>query len=329
MQVPEKAKKLLETTVKVGAYAALGSAGSALAWMAVSSMLIDHRRILKSAIPGLEPKRLLTSSGEIAYYASTSGEGRPVVLVHSINAAASTMEMLPLFLHFQGKRPVYALDLPGFGLSARDDKPYSPRIFASAIAELIALEMRDPVDCIALSLGCEFAALAALAVPEFFHSLALLSPTGFSPRTIPYSDSRRKMLSVPAWSQPFYDLLTTRASLRYYLAKSFPKSNVPTELLDYAFDTCHQPGARFAPLYFLGGHLFTATVREEIYGALAMPVRVFYDSDPYVSFEYLDPFLSAKSNWSAIRLQGTNGLPQWQQPAVTAGELDAFFSHAA
>ncbi len=325
MQVPDKAKKAIETAVKVGAYAALGSAGSALAWMAVSSLLVDHRRSLKSAIPGLEPKKLQTSVGELGFYESTTGTGRPLLLIHSINAAASAIEMQPLFLHWMGKRPVYALDLPGFGFSSRDDKEYSPRIYGSAIAEFIVRHLGGgPVDCIAFSLGCEFAGLAALAVPELFASLALLSPTGFSHRIIPYSDFRRKSLSVPVWSQAFYDLLTTRTSLRYYLKKSFPDMEVPAELLDYAFDSSHQTGARFAPLYFLGGHLFTPTVRDEIYGELKIPARVFHDRDPYISFEHLDQFLVGRPNWSAVRLQGTWGMPQWQSTAATVEALEAF-----
>ena len=62
---------------------------------------------------------------------------RPLLLLHSINAAPSAMEMKPLFEHLAPQRPVFAPDLPGFGLSQRGDLPYSSDFYAQAIADVI------------------------------------------------------------------------------------------------------------------------------------------------------------------------------------------------
>ena len=313
--------------MKVGAYAALGSAGSALAWIAVSSLLIDHKRYLKAAIRDAELRRFPGEAGDLSFYRDRRGEGRPLVLIHSVNAAASAMEMRPIFDHYKGRRPVYVLDLPGFGFSARRDREYSPVYYGQIISEFIEKEVIGvrPVDVVALSLGCEFAALAALKNPGRIHSIAMISPTGFGERVIPYSDFRRKSLSVPVWSQAFFDLLTSRPSLRYYLAKSFGRGRVPAELLQYAFDTSHQAGARFAPLYFLGGQLFTPSVRKSAYNALKLPVKVLFDRDGYVGFDYVDGYVGARENWSAARIEGTFGMPHWEKPKETFAVLDEFF----
>ncbi len=63
---------------------------------------------------------------EISYYADGPEGTRPLVLLHSINAAPSVFEMKPLFDHYRGTRRVYAMDLPGFGFSDRSDRKYSP-----------------------------------------------------------------------------------------------------------------------------------------------------------------------------------------------------------
>lgn len=308
-----KLRKTLETAVRVGGYAAFGTAGSALAWIAVSSLAVNHRRILRPAMEGVEPVDGL--------YADTSGSGTPLLLIHSVNAAASSIEMKPLFEHYRGIRPMFALDLPGFGFAARPDRAYTPEVFAEAIAARIG----EPVDVVALSLASEFVARAAISHPEYFRSISMISPTGFGGNTMTQSELRRKGLSVPFWSQAFYDLLTSRASIRYFLKKSFT-GPVPEELIDYGYDTSHQPGARFAPLYFLSGQLFTENVRQKLYAEIQQPVLVLFDHDGYVGFEHLDEFIAHRLNWASERIGGTSGLPQWEQPEKTIAALDRFWT---
>ena len=80
----------------------------------------------------------LASAGCLSYYEDSDVEGRPLVLLHSINAAPSAMEMKPLFEHYRSRRPVYAPDLPGYGRSERNDIPYSPEMYADVLREFLA-----------------------------------------------------------------------------------------------------------------------------------------------------------------------------------------------
>ncbi len=151
----------------------------------------------------------------------------------------------------------------------------------------------------------------------------MISPTGFGSRTLSYSEARRKNLSVPLWSQSLYDLLTSRPSLRYYLKKSFT-GDVPEGLIDYAYDTSHQPGARFVPLCFLSGQLFTPEFRSSVYEALNVPVHVLYDRDGYTSFEHLDPYLTNHTDREQPALPARCGMPHWERLTATASALDYF-----
>jgi hypothetical protein len=79
--------------------------GAAVAGIAYSALAIDHRRRLDPAVPG-EQTDLWTSGGRVTLYGSHEGKGAPLLLVHSINAAASAYEMRPLFQYYIGLRPV-------------------------------------------------------------------------------------------------------------------------------------------------------------------------------------------------------------------------------
>ena len=276
------------------------------------------------------PRRTLTSprAGRVSYYADTQAAGRPLVLVHSINAAPSAFEMRPLFEHFRASRPVYALDLPGFGFSERSDRRYSPELFTAAVADLLTQVVPEPADLVAFSLGAELAARTAIQLPERVTSLVLISPTGLGRRSLPSpaaGQRAHRALTLPLLSQGLYDLLTTRVSIRYCLGQAFV-GKTPAELIDYAYATSHQPGARYAPLYFLSFQLFTPGAYEELYAKVDQPALILYDQDPNITFERLPELVAARENWQAERIAPTRGLPHWEKPAETIAAIETFWS---
>lgn len=297
-------------------------------WILYSRLGINRRVPLPEALDAPRRQFVLPEAGQISYYASTQSEGgRPLVLVHSINAAASAFEMKPIFDHYQGKRPVYALDLPGFGFAERSNRRYTPTLYTGAITGFLRDVVGEPADVVALSLGSEFAAMSALLQPERVASLVLLSPTGFNPVEIDVpGDALYSFFTFPLWSQPVYDLLVTRASIKLFLGRNFA-GELPAALVDYAYATSHQPGARYAPLYFVSGQLFTTGVRDSIYAKLDdMPVLVLYDRDPNVRFDALPEFLRDHTNWQAERVAPSLGLPHWDVPDAAIAALDRFWA---
>lgn len=311
-----------------------------VAGIAYSRFGVEHAAPLPSAIEADRRTFLSPMAGHISYYADESGEGHPLLLIHSVNAGASAYEMRPLFDFYRGRRPVYAIDLPGFGFSERGDRAYSAALYATALLDLlhqINAEQKNGADLVALSLGCEFAARAAIARPDLIRSLALISPSGLSGRAEENRTQRagatstgrtlRSLFAVPLWSQAFYDALASRASLRYFLQRSFD-GEVDPGLLDYAWATTHQPGARFAPLYFISGQLFTPNAVETLYARVTQPVLVIYDRDGFVSFDALPSLLGQHANWQARRVTPTLGLPQFERLGDTTRALRSFWSEA-
>ncbi|HYN79264.1 MAG TPA: alpha/beta hydrolase, partial [Lamprocystis sp. (in: g-proteobacteria)] len=271
----------------------------------------------------------VTRGGErVAYYATGPTQRRPLVLIHSINAAPSSFEVKPIFDQYRVQRPVYSLDLPGFGHSDRAPRRYTPDLFANAISDFLTQVVARPADVLALSLSAEFAARAALTVPAQVASLVLISPTGFSRRPLPSATVGRVVhaaLSTPLLSQALYALVASRPSIRWFLNKSFI-SGAPSGLIDYAYATSHQPGARYAPLYFLSTLLFTPDAAAQLYGRLTdLPVLALADRDPYVDFPTLPAFAATHPNWRHETLAPHLGLPHWERPAATFAALDRFW----
>jgi len=303
-------------------------------WIVYSHYGINHAMPVGDAIPAERESFQSRSAGRLNVYVDRSGTGRPLVLVHSINAAASAYEMGPLFAYYRGKRPVYALDLPGFGFSDRSERIYSPELYTFALQEFIESGVGEPVDIVALSLGCEFAARVAYTRPDLVNSLIFLSPTGLSRMSGSASSSFSRMyglsnifhliLSFPLWSRPIFDLIATRSSIEFFLSKSF-YGPIPPGFVEYAYASAHQPGAEHAPLYFLSGKLFTPQVRVAIYERLRTPTLVIYDRDPYSNFGALPDLLIKNPVWQAVRLVPSLGMPHFERLQDTVEVMDGFW----
>lgn len=282
---------------------------------------------LREAVDAPRRELRIERVGRVSYYAAGPTSGRPVVLVHSINAAPSAFEMRPLFEHYRSLRPVFSPDLPGFGFSDRTDRRYSPELYVSALTGLLRQLFTEPVDLVALSLSAEFAAGVAQTLPELVRSLVLISPTGFSSRVMPGGQTGQRVhrvLRLPGLSQGLFAALTSRPSIRYFLRQAFV-GPVPLEMVEYAYATAHQPGARHAPLYFLSGQLFTSDATERLYAAVPQPVLVIHDRDPNINFELLPGFLRGRDNWQVEQIVPTLGLPHWENLAETTSAIDRFW----
>ena len=284
--------------------------------------------------------------GRIVLYGEAPGSSGatapPLLLVHSVNAAATAYEMKPLFEHYRGRRAVYALDLPGFGLSDRSDRAYTPRLMTDAIHAAVREIQRDcgdaAVDIVALSLGCEFAARAATETPNAFRSVALISPTGFDRRAARAAqhapaDGTRAMpwllglLNFPLWKRGFFAALTSRASIRFFLRKTFGAKEIDEDLLEYDYITTHQPGAENAPYYFVSGYLFS-TDAIKLYQNLSMPVWMAHGvRGDFVDYEE-KRLVQRLPNWSISVFQ-TGAMPHFEKPAEFVALYEVFLNRIA
>jgi pimeloyl-ACP methyl ester carboxylesterase len=303
------------------------AAGLAGAAVGVSAARRWVRRSLPT--PASLPRAITASThtvemptGRVNYYVR-DGAGTPVVLLHSFNAAASPFEVRPLFdrLANATDRPLYAVDWLGFGRSARRDVDYRPSLYHDQLYRFLDTVVDGPADLVGLSLGCEYAATAALQAAPLVRRLVLVNPTGLSARRGP-SAMGRAGIELAAQTGTFELLfyrLTRRASLRdFYERQVFlDPAAIPDELVDYAYVTAHARGAHYAPRRFIDGTLFVDGVAEEVYARLYRPTLILTPEDPgptVQSFPDLPALLDANPRDLTHRSLPGGLLPPWESP---------------
>ncbi len=283
-------------------------------------------------------RELQGRAGRLGCY--VAGDGPPMLLVHSINAAGSAYEVKPIFEHARVHHRVWAPDLPGFGRSDRSPRHYDPALYVAAIHDVVDAMQAEagaaPIDALAISLGAEFVARAITERPDWARSLALVTPTGFSAsyagldgtagstREVP---GLHAFFTFPLWSQAFFDLLTSRRSIRYFLRRTFGSTAIDEGLVAYDHLTTHQPGARNAPYAFVSGRLFSRDI-QDVYRRLTLPVWVPHATrGDFKDFSAVG-WAAQRGNW---RFQPfpTGALPHFERPAEFLAAYDAFLAEVA
>lgn len=289
----------------------------------------------------------MTGGGRLSYYASTAtpalsgaAKQRPLLLIHSVNAAGSAYEVKPLYEHYRETRPVYAVDLPGFGFSERGNRLYSPRLMTDAVLAMAAEIKRlhkpldSGIDALAVSLGSEFLARAAAEQPTAFRSTALVSPTGFDRRAPfdgPAGSDRGtawmyRTFTARLWTRGLWRTLTRPGTIRFFLNKTWGSKHIDEGMLAYDVLTTRQPGARHAPFRFVSGYLFSGDITR-VYASLRRPVWMVHGvRGDFVDYRHKTAFIK-QPNWSFTVLL-TGALPHFEEPAGFITAYDAFLDAA-
>jgi pimeloyl-ACP methyl ester carboxylesterase len=277
-------------------------------------------------------------AGRLSGY--VAGDGAPLLLIHSINAAGSVYEVKPLFEHYRKTRRVYAFDLPGFGFSERSRREYTVGLYTDAVHVMLDQIHSETgtsrIDTLALSLSSEFLARAAVDRAETVRSLTFVTPTGFrrgsdklrggerSTREVP---GLHRVLTVGLWREGLYGLLTKPSVIRYFLERTWGSKDIDESLWKYDVLTTRQPGASHAPYAFLSGRLFSADIRE-VYERIEQPVFMPHGTrGDFRDFSEAG-WTASRANWT-VQAFDTGALPFFEQPARFFAAYDAFLASQA
>ncbi|TMT85837.1 alpha/beta fold hydrolase [Haloterrigena sp. H1] len=227
--------------------AALGTIGGAV----LGNRLLTRRAgDLANPLVGIE--RTYRWRGIEATYTVAGDPTDPdMLLLHGIYAGASSHEFEPIVEQLAEDYHVFAVDLPGFGRSERPPLVYSSSLYAEFVRDFAA-DVTDTPIVVASSLTGSFAADAAAETD--FERLVLICPTDETATERPWV---RTLLRTPIVGTTLYNLLASKPSIRYFYNRDgyYDADRIDPEEVQYAWDSAHQPGARYAPASFAAGTL--------------------------------------------------------------------------
>jgi pimeloyl-ACP methyl ester carboxylesterase len=252
---------------------------------------------------GVVPRFVTWRGHQIALH--EAGHGPVVLLVHSINAAASCYEMRAPFRLLASQYRVVAIDLLGFGDSDRPQMYYTAELYSALIGD-IAQMLGGNVHLVAVSLSSAYAFTAAAQQPTAIQTVTVVCPTGIQDLVEPQPVGRLYRTFASGFGGLLFAGLVSRASLGYFLRSMayVDPAACDTAMIDACWRSGQRPGARWAPICFVSG-LLNCDVRA-VLPLVQQPVLIVWgDGAMTTPVSRMPQFVAA--------------LPQAQTAVFTAG----------
>lgn len=216
---------------------------------------------------GVTRHSVSTSLGQMVYYTPTQApwlnpepDDRPTLLfLHGFGGGSSAYEWSKVYPAFADDYRVIAPDLIGWGRSEHPERDYRPDDYINIIIELIEKTCQAPTAVVASSLTAALTVRAAIARPELFKLLILMTPAGLSDFGENYTRTFfARVVSTPVIDRVLYfaGVATSGGIANFLESRQFAKKErIYPEIIDAYLASAQQPNAEYAALSFVRGDL--------------------------------------------------------------------------
>lgn len=185
--------------------------------------------------------------------------GPPLLLVHGVHAGASSAEWRRVIDALAAEHTVYAIDLLGFGRSARPRASYGARLYQALLADFARRVVVEPVVLVAAQRSAAYAIALAARDPGRFPALIVVGPTGLIRalgEPAPWARTRRALFTIPWLGTMLYQAGVTRDSIRHWLERAYADYDLVTQAdVEARYASAREPGARWAASALDAGRL--------------------------------------------------------------------------
>ena len=297
---------------------AAGVAGG-LGLAAVANRALSERARTPRSPLGRATKTYRWRGFDVSYTEAGKPSNPDLVLLHGVNAAASSAEFAATFDALAEDFHVVAPDLPGFGLSDRPPLLYSPSLYETFVADFLRDQSEDAVVVGSGLTG----AYAAMAVADDERGLDVSELVLVCPSTDTIPGRRvwlRSLLRTPLVGEALFNALSSRRSLRYFQADHgfADPSLADDEWTEYRWQLTHQEGARFAPASFFSGFLDPDEDLGDVLADLDVPVTLVWGRDADVLPVERGRDLADRADARLVVFDDALLLPHYEHPAKFA-----------
>ncbi|RUR84186.1 alpha/beta fold hydrolase [Chlorogloeopsis fritschii PCC 9212] len=289
--------------------------------------------------PGFSQNSVMTKLGRMVYYTADEkpwvdldvpkSSDRKLVFLHAFGGGSSAYEWSKVYPAFAPDYQVLAPDLIGWGHSDHPAHSYQIEDYITTIIEFIENTYSIPTVAIASGLTAAFTIRAAIARPDLFKSLILVTPAALEEFGEDYKNSfSAQIIKIPMLDRLLYMTgVSTSFGIRSFLEqRQFARpERIYPEIVEAYLQSAQQFNAEYAALAFVRGDL--SFDLSTYIPQLTVPTAIIWGQKS----KYTGPDVGrrfAEMNPKAIRiflhLDDVGFTPQLELPAVTIGLIRKF-----
>ena len=215
---------------------------STLIGVSLINKMMSMHAISKNLLEKEATKEFEWRFGNIKY--RKRGHGNPVLLVHSLDVAASSEEWFRIRDKLAESHTVYSIDLLGCGLSEKPFMTYTNHIFAQLICDFIKIIIGKRTTVISSGNSSAFVISACDNDSTLFEKIILVSPENPDKgQLIPGKRARtyKAILSMSVLGNLLYNIAVFRWNIRYNIRSDFyRKDRFTKDILDKCYEAAHR-----------------------------------------------------------------------------------------
>lgn len=266
--------------------------------------------------------------GNIHY--TKTGSGKPLLLIHDLNAASSGYEWNQIISRLQENYTVYTIDLLGCGRSEKINMTYTNYLYVQLITDFIKSEIGHRVNVIATGQSTSIPVMACANNPELFDQMMFINPLSL----LDFSQLPGKMAKM----YKFIVDIPVLGTLLYHIATS--KQALSQELISYGFYNPYSVKSSCIDSYYESAHLGNSP--KAVYASVKcnytkcnivnslkkIDNSIYLIGGPGIEniSERLEEYKIYNSAIETTIIPDTKGLPQLENPAALYELVKMYFN---
>ena len=255
--------------------------------------------------------------GNIFY--TKQGNGSPVLLIHDLHPASSSLEWSSVIKKLEKNHTVYTIDLLGCGRSDKPDFTYTNFMYVQLLTDFIKKVIGQKTDVITTGSSCSFTLMSAHMDDSILNKLFFISPTPLD--SLQLNPNRqniflKKILDMPIFGTFFYniqmsgDRITDLFEKEYFLMTA----SISAKLKEAYYESSHRNHSRGR--YLLGSIIANYT-NINIIPALKKienPIFIIGSCDIEDSLQTIDSYVKYNETIETAFISNCRRLPQLETP---------------
>lgn len=266
--------------------------------------------------------------GNIFY--TKQGSGSPLLLIHDLHPASSSIEWNSILTNLSKDHTVYALDLLGCGRSDKPNFTYTNYMYVQLITDFVKKVIEQKTDIMATGDSCSFVLMTANMENNILDKIFLVSPPSLESLLANPNHKNnilKKILELPLIGTFFYNIQMTEDKISDLFEKSYfhKKSLISGKLKDSYYESAHEKRSNGR---FLLGSMIGNYTNINVIPALKKIENQIYivgSRETETSIRNIDSYVSYDENIETAYISNCNKLPQLEVREKFCKIIDMFY----